>query len=197
MANAVQVQTKANVSETPQIIDNFAYRVKWREYVGLCLTAKDLKNVVPFVYTAHLPFSFITGAHGSGERHASDNSFENLAFELLSKHETAVPIFTVMISAGGILSHKCSFLPSELESLKLVTVDDSKFSQAYQDRNLQLVKSHSALDHYLLFRGFSLYPINQKDIPQGALQHTAVSLLNRVYIPDLDHDNSLLKTARV
>ena len=67
--------------------------------------------------------------------------------------------------------------------MTIAQVDDSRFSQVYKDWQEPLKPSHSALEHYLFFKGFTAYAMGYKDIPEGDWRDGVVSLIRHITIP--------------
>ena len=187
--NAVQIQTRADVSSECSDLPDGGYRARLKDYIQKATNQEGLEGIVPFLFNLHLPFAFTTGTHGSGERVAMSSSIRNVLFEEVGFGRYAPSSLKIDLSGGGWLLRKdVYFLPSEVDSVKLV--QDSEFSPIYQDRDKPLVQPYSTLDHYLTFRGFRVDKADEKDIKKHKSEILPIMREGVVLIPE--HSTGLL-----
>ncbi len=192
-ANAVEIQIDADLSSLYNDMPHNGSRKVWGDYVRAVHNQPDLQGIVSHLFKSHLPFSFVTGTHGSGVRDEVANSRKLMEFQIYD----GKLYFKLNITQAGLptSSHFCYFYPAEVEALRLVHIPDSEFSHAYDfpdssSEQRVLIPSTSALVHYLHFRGFGKQKISREKIPPQ-FSFSIKALIDKIRIPEFS--NPLLR----
>ncbi|MBS3169728.1 hypothetical protein J4210_04545 [Candidatus Woesearchaeota archaeon] len=135
----------------------------------------------PFVFNAHLPFSFTTGTHGSGERDAVGASCTSVSFSVLTLLPHFHPVLKLNLESSnyGAIRTPSLLIGEEVKSVRLVSVDDLAFSPIYDGWSDDLRRT-SALSHYLNFKGFSRTSINPELIPDCSWKESVVDMMRKI-----------------
>lgn len=185
--NAVQIQINADVDRARGLPKSGGEgnRYEWKDYVQLVVGDRNLGGKVPFLFTAHLPFEFTTGTHGSGERAAMGASIENILFEIGAPGKALVNMRLCISEGYSRPTTECYFLSEEVESVKLTQITDQTFSQVYRMAGCALEPSPSAVDHYLFFKGFAgCRTPGSIHIPESKWKSNMADLLKNIRIPN-------------
>ncbi len=188
-ANAVIINTRINTTTEgvglPDSNTIFSGRISLENYLKHALDLNELSKEIQFRFVKHLPFTFTTGTHGSGERDARSASLENIAVET-AVFKTDLPAYLMIdVADGGLCHRKAYLLPDEIKSIKLGWVDDKEFSQNLRGSfdTPVLEPSHSSAGHYLWYKGFGSYCMREEYVPAGKWKKGIVQIVGKVLTP--------------
>ncbi|GEM_PF-5193989 len=158
LVNAVVASIRADVARNVTHLPNRdGDRPRFMYFQEAVTGTEWLSGVREYSFKLHLPYEFRTGRHGSEERSRAFSSVTSLGFEnaLRGREVPAAFFVELMGGLGGCLT-PAYFLPEELVSIAAAQVPDDEFSPYLNPTRSKtpLIKSESALAHYLDFRGF-------------------------------------------
>jgi len=143
---------------------------------------------IDFKFVKHLPYSFTTGTHGSGERMARNGSFEALSFSL-SYDKNEVPSFLEIDLEDRSLSlNKARLALPEINEICLTQVNNRDFTPALMPKSNHFCRenSHTAEQHYFAFKaGSCFYGIDAKAVPEKVM-NSIKDFYREVAVPDIE-----------
>ncbi|HLC66867.1 MAG TPA: hypothetical protein VJK52_04465 [Candidatus Nanoarchaeia archaeon] len=189
--NAVRVSTIIHPNRSEEGLPDsrtiFSGRYKLKYFLKAALGIETLPETVEFEFVKHLPYSFTTGTHGSGERNAMGASCPILSIQT-GCMKTDVPVFlgVDVADANSIMQEEIHLFPDEVQAMTLTKVSEKEFTPIARmhDRKYELSPSRSSAMHYVLYRGFQSYGVNGADIPNKNWKEGVIAIVGRVLVPN-------------
>ncbi|MBS3147316.1 hypothetical protein J4219_00360 [Candidatus Woesearchaeota archaeon] len=201
--NAVRIHCKLDVDERCE--DIYARNApKLKEYLSLLngqslLNDQTPKGEVEFEVVKHLPYSFTTGTHGSGERAAMGASCANIVFKRGFDVRNSVDVTLDLGVGSWLFNENITLRTREIRSIALEQVADKDYSKVLGTEPdtyaRKLFATRSTVQHYLNFKGFrTLLADPDKHIPDGPWKEGMKKIYRKIGTGDfrmLDFDRDV------
>lgn len=177
--NVVIVELMPDFDREPTDLPNSGNRDVLKEYVERTSGKHGLSGIVDLQIVDHPSFL--------ANKHDVSNGYKGLVFAY-NQSEHLAPFSLVMDLGRGFFhkSHVVYFLPQEIKSIRVAHVADSEYSPRIEKDGggMELHDSHTAEEHYLLFRGFgTLYHHVNDRIPKTPAKGDIGKILHQLLLP--------------
>jgi len=157
--NAVVINAMPDMNRECSDLPNGGNRNTLRAYLK-AVGNQDLEGLAAVEFVEHLPFSLGRYLGGDWYRPARSSEYRNL--ELVAfESKLLVPFGLRLDISGGFYNDpndptNVYFLMEEIQGIRLAKVEDTRFSQKFGTIYREsLYPSHTALEHYLIYKTFS------------------------------------------